>query len=98
MKKFFVYIVQCCDGTLYTGMTTDVQKRVDTHNKGKGAKYTRSRLPVGLMWHCEAKSKSCALKVEHFIKGLSRSDKFYWIYKVDQKFLDECKNRQMANS
>jgi putative endonuclease len=48
-RIFFVYIVRCRDGTLYTGFTCDVLKRVATHNSGKGAKYTRSRLPVHLL-------------------------------------------------
>lgn len=98
MKKFFVYIVQCSDGTLYTGMTTDVQKRVDTHNRGKGAKYTRSRLPVGLMWHAEAKSKSHALRLERFIKGLKRHEKFYWIYKFTHEYFEQMRVLQNGNS
>ena len=88
---FFVYIVMCSDGSLYTGITTDVQKRIITHNRGRGAKYTRSRLPVGLMWHGEAKSKSHALKLEHFIKGLKRSEKFYWIYKFTHDYFEQMK-------
>lgn len=46
MKKWFVYIVECYNGTFYTGITTNINKRISTHNKGVGAKYTRSRLPV----------------------------------------------------
>ena len=50
-KMNYTYIVQCSDGTLYTGWTTDVERRVRTHNSGKGAKYTRSRLPVTLVYY-----------------------------------------------
>ena len=54
-NKAYMYVVECADGTLYTGYTTNVEKRIKTHNSGKGAKYTRSRLPVKLIyqksWH-----------------------------------------------
>jgi putative endonuclease len=63
-------MVRCADGTFYTGYTTDIPKRIDTHNKGKGAKYTKGRLPVTLVWCCEYKSKSEALKEEYLIKHL----------------------------
>lgn len=71
----FVYVVRCADGTFYTGYTTDVQKRVDTHNKGKGAKYTRGRLPVILVWWTECESKSAALKREYAIKHMTHKQK-----------------------
>jgi len=51
-KMHCIYIVECCDGTLYTGYTNDLEKRIKTHNEKKGAKYTRGRTPVVLM-HCE---------------------------------------------
>lgn len=74
-NKFYVYILKCSDNTLYTGYTTDIQKRLVTHNNGKGAKYTRARLPVNLAWFKELPSKSEALKEEIRIKKLSRKEK-----------------------
>lgn len=73
--RFFVYIVECADGTLYTGWTNDVEARVKTHNSGEGAKYTRSRRPVTLRYFEELPDKSSALKRERAIKKLSREDK-----------------------
>ena len=75
MKKWYVYIVQCSDGTLYTGITTDVNRRLNEHNSGKGAKYTRSRVPVTLMAVTEAGTRSEASKEEYFIKQLSKEEK-----------------------
>jgi predicted GIY-YIG superfamily endonuclease len=72
---WYVYIVQCSDGSLYTGIAKNVQKRIGQHNKGRGAKYTRSRLPVVLKAQWPASSQSQALKEEYRIKGLSRSEK-----------------------
>ena len=74
-KKWFVYILRCGDGTLYTGMTDDVARRVDVHNSGKGAKYTRGRLPVEAVYTEECESYSAALKREYAVKRLSRSEK-----------------------
>jgi putative endonuclease len=71
----FVYIVRCRDGTLYTGFSTNVLKRVATHNAGKGAKYTRSRRPVVLVFSCDWFSKSAALRHEARIKKLTRKEK-----------------------
>ena len=70
-----VYIVQCADETLYTGITNNVPSRVATHNIGKGAKYTKNRLPVVLVYQEEADDKSHALKREREIKKLNRSQK-----------------------
>lgn len=75
MKTWFVYIVQCQDRTFYTGCTDDVTRRVATHNLGKGAKYTRSRLPVKVIFFEECTSHSHALKRESAIKSLSRAQK-----------------------
>lgn len=74
-KKHYVYILRCSDGTLYTGWTTDVQKRLEAHNSGKGAKYTRSRLPAELVYTEEYDDKTEAQKREYAIKQLSRSEK-----------------------
>lgn len=73
--RFFVYIVECADGTFYTGYTNDVDARVKKHNSGKGAKYTRNRLPARLHYFEECESKSAAMKREYAIKQLSRSQK-----------------------
>ena len=71
----YVYVVQCSDGSFYTGYTTDVQRRLDEHNAGDGAKYTRGRTPVELI-HVEGfDSKSAAMSREYEIKQLSRADK-----------------------
>ncbi len=72
---WYIYILECSDGTLYTGITTDVNKRLITHNKGKGAKYTRARLPVVLKVFFEADNRSLASKEEYRIKKLTREDK-----------------------
>lgn len=75
MVKAFVYILECADGTLYTGWTTDIEERVKTHNSGTGAKYTRSRLPVKLVYSEEVEDRSAALKREAAIKKLTRAKK-----------------------
>jgi putative endonuclease len=72
---YYTYIVECCDKTFYTGYTNDLNKRVQTHNKGKGAKYTRHRLPVVLVYSEEFNDRSSAMKREYAIKQLSRTDK-----------------------
>lgn len=75
-KPYFVYIVRCSDGSLYTGISCDVERRVADHNSGKyGAKYTRSRRPVQLIFKKKAKSRSSAQQAEWRIKQLSRQAK-----------------------
>ncbi len=73
--KAYTYMVECSDGTLYTGWTFDLQKRINAHNSGKGAKYTRSRRPVKLVYYETFDSKSEAMKREVEIKKLKRKDK-----------------------
>ena len=75
MKRYFVYLLLCRDHTLYTGWTTDPQHRLEMHNAAKGAKYTRSRLPVTLVYLEELPSKSEALRREYANKQLSRREK-----------------------
>lgn len=82
---YYVYILKCHDGTLYTGITTDVQKRLATHNSGKGAKYTRSRLPVTLLYQESQPDKSAALKRELAIKALTRPQKLALIDTYTEK-------------
>jgi putative endonuclease len=72
---WFVYILKCKDETLYTGITNDLGKRVSSHNKGTGAKYTKTRLPVELVYSEEASDRSSASKREHQIKKLSKKEK-----------------------
>ena len=72
---WYVYILECSDGTLYTGITTDLDKRVKTHNNGKGAKYTKARLPVVLKASFESEDRSSASKEEYRIKQLTRKEK-----------------------
>lgn len=72
---YFVYLLRCADDTLYCGSSPDVQKRVQLHNLGKGAKYTRSRLPVKLVYSEAVADRSAALKREHQVKQLSRTEK-----------------------
>lgn len=73
--SWYVYILQCSDGTLYTGSTDDIDRRVQAHNSGKGAKYTRGRTPVTVVYREVCCDKSAALKREHAIKTLSRQEK-----------------------
>lgn len=71
----YVYILECADSTLYTGWTNNLEKRVETHLKGKGAKYTRCRLPVKLVYFEEYSDKVSAQKREYEIKQMTRDDK-----------------------
>ena len=72
---WYLYILRCGDGSLYTGITTDVEKRLEAHRAGKGAKYTRGRGPLELVYREECGTHSAALKRELEIKRLSRPDK-----------------------
>ena len=72
---YFVYMVRCADGTLYTGYTRDLIARLKVHNSGKGAKYTRSRLPVSLVYAEQCESLSAALKRERHLKPWTRARK-----------------------
>ena len=74
-----VYLLRCADDSLYTGVTNDLAGRLSTHNKGTGAKYTRSRLPVQLVHAEPATDRSAALQREAAIKKLSRADKLLLI-------------------
>ena len=76
-----LYILQCADGSLYTGITTDLEKRIAVHNSGKGAKYTRSRRPVIPVYTETSGDHSVALKRELEIKAMSREQKLKLIQK-----------------
>ncbi len=82
MQPWFVYILRCRDGSLYTGIAIDVTKRTATHNAGQGAKYTRSRKPVELVWQETLESESAARKREIEIKKLKKAEKEILITKT----------------
>ncbi len=73
--NWWVYMVQCADDTLYTGIAVDVDRRAAVHNRGRGAKYTRSRLPVRVVYREEWPTKGAALRREAAIKRLTRREK-----------------------
>lgn len=71
----YTYIVKCADGSLYTGWTNDIEKRMKAHNEGKGAKYTKSRRPVELIYYEEFQTKEEAMSQEYAIKHMTRKQK-----------------------
>lgn len=79
---YFLYILQCCDDTLYTGITNDLDNRMEMHRSGKGSKYVRSRLPFEIVHTEEFADKSSALKREIEIKKLSKQQKLLLIRKA----------------
>lgn len=85
LQAHFVYIARCANDTLYTGYTTNVDKRIAAHNAGKGAKYTRAHLPVTLLTCWSFSSKGEALRAEHAVKHLSRVQK---VRLIEQTFPD----------
>ena len=74
-KKWYVYILQCADDTLYTGITDDLQRRLTAHNLGKGAKYTKGRGPVTIRYQEPHTDRASASRREYQIKALSRKEK-----------------------
>ena len=79
----YTYILRCGDGSLYTGWTNDLEKRLASHNGGKGGKYTRSRLPVELVYHEEHDTKETAMRREWEIKQLTRQQKLALINNIN---------------
>ena len=75
----YTYILKCSDGTLYTGWTNNLEKRVETHNAGKGARYTKVRRPVELVYYETFDTKEEAMKREYQIKQMKREDKLILI-------------------
>ncbi len=71
----FVYILRCADGSLYTGIAKDVERRLVQHRAGRASRYTRARLPVRLVWSREVRSWSLALREEIRIKGMRKAEK-----------------------
>ena len=74
-KKWYVYLLECSDGSYYCGITTDLSRRVSEHNNGSGAKYTKGRGPVRLIASKEVENRSSALKLEVSVKKKKKSDK-----------------------
>lgn len=92
--SYFAYMVECADGTYYTGYTDDLKKRIKTHNSGRGAKYTRSRLPVKLIYSEEFESRGEAMSREYAIKQLSRIEKEKLA--SGSVLQDSCRNRKSS--
>ena len=74
-KLNYTYILECKDGTYYTGWTNNLEKRLKDHNEGRGAKYTKARLPVSLIYHEKFQTKEEAMRREYAIKHMTRSEK-----------------------
>ena len=86
---WFVYIVECSDMSLYTGITTCLERRLLKQNaSSKGAKYTRSRRPVKLVAHCIVKDRSAALRLESKVKSLKKSEKIAYLTKEKSNGLE----------
>lgn len=83
MSTWYLYILRCKDGSLYTGITTDVEKRLEAHRLGRGAKYTRGRGPLELVYREECGDHSAALHRELEIKALPREEKLKLIEKSE---------------
>lgn len=81
-KPWFVYITECGDKSYYTGITTNVEKRIHTHNSKKGAKYTTAHLPIKLVYFEKHQDRSMASKREHVVKKLTRAQKILLINAV----------------
>ncbi|MDQ0203497.1 GIY-YIG nuclease family protein [Pectinatus haikarae] len=82
----YTYMLHCKDGSFYTGWTNDLAKRLAAHSNGKGAKYTRMRLPVKLVYYETYSSKSAAMSREYEIKQLTHKEKISLCGNVDDKF------------
>ena len=90
----YTYIVECGDGSLYTGWTNNLEKRIQAHNAGKGAKYTKARRPVELAYYEEFETKEQAMKREYAIKQLGRKEKQKLIAGKKVKLSDERKEKE----
>lgn len=75
MNEWSVYLIECEDGSFYTGITNNVEKRFEAHCKGKGAKYTKAHKPIRLVWSKIVGTKGDALRAEHNVRKLKRSEK-----------------------
>ena len=88
MKNAFIYILRCSDGSLYTGWTNNLQNRLEKHNKGIGAKYTRAGRPCKLVFYKEVSDKNKAMKIEYRIKRLNKKFKENIVNNFDRKKLE----------
>ncbi|MBD1383514.1 GIY-YIG nuclease family protein [Metabacillus arenae] len=79
MSNHYFYVLECNDGSYYGGYTTNIEKRILVHNEGKGAKYTRAKRPVQLIYNESFQSKKEAMKAEYYFKKLSRKNKERYI-------------------
>ncbi len=79
MSRWLLYVLQCADGTLYTGITNDLERRLAGHNAGTASRYTRSRLPVRLLYTEGCRNRSSALQKEYAFKQLTRGEKQLYI-------------------
>jgi len=93
-EAWFVYILRCADGTLYTGITKDLARRTKQHNDGTAARYTRSRRPVRLVYQEPQRSQSLALKREAAIKKLTRRQKLALIRGANMGTPKGCTSRK----
>jgi putative endonuclease len=83
-KPWFVYVLRCRDGSLYTGATNDLARRIEQHGSGKGAAYTRSHRPVTLAWSEQVGDRGAALRREAAIKRMSRQEKLRMVEEWDR--------------
>lgn len=91
-ERAYIYILECKDGTLYTGWTNHLEERVQCHNMGKGAKYTKVRRPVQLIYYEEFHTKQEAMKREYAIKQLTRKEKLLIVEKKTMRVKERCDN------
>lgn len=80
-NEHFFYVLECRDGSYYAGYTNDLERRLNVHNEGKGAKYTRGRLPVRYIYNEKYETKREAMQAEYYFKTLNRSQKELYIRK-----------------
>jgi putative endonuclease len=91
IHKWVVYLVRCSDKSLYCGITNDLKKRLEAHNSGKGAKYTRSRRPVKLVVTSSEMTKSDALKLEYRVKQVPADRKYYVLIEKENEIVMDLK-------
>lgn len=77
--EHYFYVLECADGSYYAGYTNDLEKRLEAHNAGKGAKYTRAKGPVEMIYHESFSTKTAAMKAEYAFKQLSKAKKIRYI-------------------
>ncbi|KXT76422.1 putative endonuclease containing a URI domain [Streptococcus sp. DD10] len=94
-NKAYMYVLECADGSLYTGYTTNIERRLQTHNAGKGAKYTRTRLPVTLVYQEEFPDKPSAMSAEALFKKRTRASKLAYI---ENSIYDKFKGQTIKKS